>query len=479
MKLSFQERCVVVCFLALCVGNVFGQAPPVQTGTPPFGSFGGGPFDVVNQANLNVHFAIPIVHKAGRGMPFVYDLSYDSSVWQPASVSGQMTWKPAFNWGWGAQTAVATGYITYVKATAVCDWPPPKTGSYSIFSHWVYHDPYGASHAFGGTMESDSTNCDQGNTLTLGSVASDGSGLTLSASITSLGGLSTHVLTTPGGQVLNPPVNLTNGFGAAASTRTDANGNQISVSSSGVYTDTLNTTALAVTGQATPGSPLTLTYSGPNGLVAVLVHYANQSIKTNFGCSNVIDYPLTQVPLVSDVTFPDGAQYTFIYETTPGSGNSSYVTGRLQSVTLPTGGQINYTYAGGSNGINCADGSASGLTRQLSPGGSWTYARALVSGTQWTTTITDPTPQANQTVLNFQGILRNRTADLSGHSHGNRISRHGDLLQREHSGWNSVDLRYHCSGFANRKANIHADFAWRITEKDGYAVLRCGATCAN
>jgi hypothetical protein len=38
----------------------------VQTGTPPFGSFGGGP-DVINNANLNAHLTIPIVHKLGRG----------------------------------------------------------------------------------------------------------------------------------------------------------------------------------------------------------------------------------------------------------------------------------------------------------------------------------------------------------------------------------------------------------------------------
>ena len=44
----------------------------VQTGTPPFGSFSGGPFDTVNNANLDVHFAIPIVNKAGRGLPFYY-----------------------------------------------------------------------------------------------------------------------------------------------------------------------------------------------------------------------------------------------------------------------------------------------------------------------------------------------------------------------------------------------------------------------
>jgi hypothetical protein len=33
------------------------------TGLVPFGSFSGGPFDIVNNGNLNVHFEIPIVNK--------------------------------------------------------------------------------------------------------------------------------------------------------------------------------------------------------------------------------------------------------------------------------------------------------------------------------------------------------------------------------------------------------------------------------
>lgn len=41
----------------------------VATGLPPFGSFGGGPFDTVNLADLDVHLQIPIVNKPGSGLP--------------------------------------------------------------------------------------------------------------------------------------------------------------------------------------------------------------------------------------------------------------------------------------------------------------------------------------------------------------------------------------------------------------------------
>src|SRR5712691_8963588 len=93
--------------LVLAVGTASAQVP---TGTPPFGSFGGGP-DIIDLANLNSHVGIPVIHKPGRGMDFTYDLSYDSSVWYPVGSSGNQAWQPVYNWGWRGATEVATGYL--------------------------------------------------------------------------------------------------------------------------------------------------------------------------------------------------------------------------------------------------------------------------------------------------------------------------------------------------------------------------------
>ena len=60
----------------------------VDTGTPAYGSFGGGPFDAINLGNLNSHFAVPMVSKPGRKMGFSYAMAYDSSVWVPTGVPG-------------------------------------------------------------------------------------------------------------------------------------------------------------------------------------------------------------------------------------------------------------------------------------------------------------------------------------------------------------------------------------------------------
>jgi len=112
---------------------------------------------------------------------------------------------------------------------------------------------------------------------------------------------------------------------------------------------------------------------------------------------------------VDNIALPDGSSYSFTYEATPSvpaSGactplantyQANCVTGRIASVTLPTLGTITYTYSGGSNGIE-SDGTTAGLSRVVTPGGTWGYARSG-SGSAWTTTVTDP--NSNQTAINF------------------------------------------------------------------------------
>ena len=370
----------------------------VTTGTPPFGSFGGGPFDTVNLGNLNVHFVVPVLNKAGRGMPFSYNLSYDSSVWYPVGLVGSQTWKPVFNWGWVAQTAIATGYVSYSTGTFSCDG---GGGEYTIWSGFVYVDPWGTSHPFPfGKFERlvyDPHTCLDGSIFNYAEGATDGSGLNLSVSITTQGHLNPSKVTARNGNVYNPPYNA-----GGSATATDANGNQISVSSSGVFTDTLGTTALTVTGT----SPTYLKYTAPAGSTQYTINYQSYTVATDFGISGIQEYSPTANDLVDNIQLPDGSQYKFTYEQTPGScmpisGTYKYycVTSRIASVTLPTGGQISYSYSGGYNGIE-SDGSTAGLSR-TTPDSSipWKYARSGSDPT-WTTTVTDPL--TNETIINFE-----------------------------------------------------------------------------
>jgi RHS repeat-associated protein len=156
-------------------------------------------------------------------------------------------------------------------------------------------------------------------------------------------------------------------------------------------------TALTVSGGAP--NPQVFTYTTTTGTAAsVTINYAPYMVQTNFGCSGTNEFPATSASLVSSVVYPDGSTFSFTYEPTPGNGAA--VTARIKSITLPTGSTITYTYTGGSNGIICADGSASGLTRATTDGTA-TYVRSG-SGTTWTTTFTDAASPGNQTVINFQ-----------------------------------------------------------------------------
>src|SRR2546423_2088350 len=176
-----------LCLAVILVASSF-AASQVATGTPPFSSMASGPFDVINLGNLNVHFAIPIVVKAGRGMPFTYNLSYDSSIWAPVSVNGSLTWQPvnSGSWGWKGQTEAAIGYISFSTGTYQCidpNGPLPPHQQYitdTVYSSYAYHDYFGVTHRFPSSVAVDVGGCGDGATGITGTTT-DGSGYSITA----------------------------------------------------------------------------------------------------------------------------------------------------------------------------------------------------------------------------------------------------------------------------------------------------------
>ncbi|MBI3664251.1 MAG: hypothetical protein HY234_14530 [Acidobacteria bacterium] len=71
MKAALRISCLIGLFILIGSMPCLAQ---VATGTPPFGSFSGSANDVVNNANLNVHIAVPVISKPGRGMNFTSNL---------------------------------------------------------------------------------------------------------------------------------------------------------------------------------------------------------------------------------------------------------------------------------------------------------------------------------------------------------------------------------------------------------------------
>jgi RHS repeat-associated protein len=388
----------------LCLADTaFSQ---VQTGTPAFGSFAGGP-ETINLANLNIHLTIPVLHKAGRGTDFNYNLTYDSSIWNP--VYGG--WGPTSNWGWTSQSALSSGnlgYLTYTQTTTLCyDGQGHPTGADQYISNSTYYDPWGTIHHFSGYIDAKSGGC--GNSQVNTYPGYDGTGMMLQSP--------TGSIITPSGASISPPVNPTGG--GYSSSYTDRNGNQISSDGTGQIFDTLSSTAAVLT--ISGSNPLTFTYTAPSGAASYKMNFTNYTVATNFRVSGVNEYRSSAaVPLVSSIQLPDGSQYSFTYEPTPGSCNpyagTTCVTARIKSIKLPTSGTISYSYSGGTNnGGILSDGSTATLTR-TTPDGVWAYSQVKGTGAASSTTVGDP--QNNQTVIQFQGIYETQRKVYQGAATG-------------------------------------------------------------
>jgi RHS repeat-associated protein len=458
----------------------------VTTGTPPLGSFGSGP-DVINLGNLNTHIAIPVLHKAGRGITFGYDLSYDSSIWLPVTSNGIQSWKNMTDTNWGWTTSLpSAGHLSYSVSETDSSCYVGRVKEFQItinYNNWKYYDGRGTPHPIPGSSYTSNGPCDGSSKGGFSSTASDGSGYSMSVS-----GNTVTSLTARNGAIINP---YTQGV-----TLQDGNGNQITASS-GNYYDTLSgtTPVLVVAGSGTPSSPITYTYTAPSGANAsYTTRYTAYTVQTNFGCSGITEYGATANNLVSEIDLPDVAvnpndKYTFTYEVTPGDAHAPhYVTGRLASVTLPTGGTISYTYSGGSNGIECVDGSTAGLTR-VTPDGTWTYARSG-SGSAWTTTVTAPqcNSQTNQTVITFQQESTNNNFYETERQTYQGSSTSGTLLKTRFTCYNAASvpcnstaitlpitqrssyLHWPGSGGLESRTDIFYDSTYgRATETDEYA----------
>src|SRR5260370_18114625 len=370
-----------------------------QTGVPPFGSFTPHRFDLVNNANANVVFAIPIMSSPGRGLNLDFSLVYNSQVWKPVLNlnSGTTAWTPG-GWLLGTYNSPLNGTTTSQFTSTNGSSRLGTIQSYSITSHYnnfIYWDILGTPHPLPLSVTIVYNDC-TGNTTysgTYSGYATDASGYYASIPDPTVG--ETPNITTKSGvafQYNNGPAALT-----------DTNGNVISFSGSGSeidWTDSAGRLALKV---ITGTSSNQYKFFDPTGAYqTTTLNLAPFNVKTNFGCPGVIE-DSTTLTLPTSLVLPNNQTYTFTYEPTP--GNPGYYTGRIQRVTLPTGGYYEYDYTGANDGTSCSDGSTTGLNEAVSDGtntATWNFVR---SGT--TTTITTPqfadTPNAFDTVMTFTG----------------------------------------------------------------------------
>jgi hypothetical protein len=391
-------RAFVIAVLSIAFGyRCLAQAP--ATGLYQWGSFDNRGFDTINVGNLNVHFEIPIVNKPGRGQGFDYRIVYEGLIWSPSNANGSGTWVPDADWGFRGQlNGGLVGYLTFNSGRTGCPRPPNYSGPVpgNLTNNFAYHDPYGGTHRFVLSIKSCPMTDEDEGTITGNGSSSDGSGYVYNR-------LDGTVRSRTGG-IINPTYLGAQNTGSI----TDSNGNTVSNNGNGTFTDTLGTTPLTIGGGGNASSPRTFTYNvarqaDGSTTATVTMSYHTYTVATNFGCSDPLgnaigNYGPLQNDLVDRITLADGTYYQFNYEDTPGVAGAK--TGRLASVTLPTGGTISYQYSGGCNGNGLNSDGTTGSLYRVTSDGTRRYERSPVNGNATNTTLTDETG-SNQTLYQF------------------------------------------------------------------------------
>lgn len=385
------KKLLCLCAFLLVVGT--GLAQDTGEGAYAYASLDNRGFDAVNLGNLNTRFNVPLVNRQGRGLPFNYSVQYEGLVWQPVTSGATTTWVPDPAWGFSGLlngTAFA-GYLTHTSLSLACPRPSNYSGQIPPtyrYTNYIYHDQFGASHRFNYTSTGPCPLTNQAPSTSGNGSSSDGSGYSLSLSNTG------QVLTRQG-TLITAALSAT---GQDSTSITDPNGNTINSSGGNSFTDTLGETALTITGT----SPRVFTYpvtlqSGGATTASATISYKTYTVRTNFGCSGIVEYGSSSTSLVDRITLADGTYYAFAYEGTPNATDGA-VTARLASITLPTWGTISYSYTAGCGaGIN-PDGTVGSLTRTTSDG-TRTYNRGPVNSNATSTTVTDE--KNNQSVYQF------------------------------------------------------------------------------
>jgi len=391
-----------------------------QTGYPAFSSQANS----VNLGNLNETLTFPIFSKPGRGIPVNYALHHNSTFYTiiisggpghpgvplqsfsadlPFECLGCLPVPPKLGWDSNGNGLGVSpfGVGSVGSSSSACG------SSGSKFTNFTFMDPYGTSHPLPSSVVT-GTDPSCGPAQASG-YAVDQSGYFITANSSGSGTAQ---------DLAGNTFNL-NGY-PVATLVTDRNGNTISADfQKNTTTDTMGVTTLSVSGTTdSSGNPTSYIYSfpAPGGKTAsVVVNYKLYNIASNFGCPNIGEYGSNAVSVVDNIVLADGvSKYTFAYEPTPGATNGS-VTGRLQSVTLPTGSEITYGYPGSNGGISCVDGTILNLTRTTSDG-TTTYNRSVTTKTispcdgstcfqqQVSEVVTVTDPQGNQTVINFMPL---------------------------------------------------------------------------
>jgi hypothetical protein len=305
--------------LRVLVGILLAASLPVlaqtnvneEQGLKPFDSWHGGDLDSVSMSNGALTLHIPLSSYPQRGNIDLSFTAYSNTkqwVLVPTCFPNPINGGQTCNWNWkplprGGQLQkygqpfvdgvyVASSVDYWLQNTCDAEPPDPDSGQVSYDWNYAIVAPDGNGHALGNGV---SSGCQGFPLRTL-----DASGIIQSDANTVIMPSGTRYAFQSGQQVSIES--------RAPSSVTDANGNQISISSAGAFTDTLNRAIPSPAGVAAnlstcPGgssSAKTWTVPGLNaGTRTFKFCYSTVSIYTSFGDGH--DYPATNTSLLTAI----------------------------------------------------------------------------------------------------------------------------------------------------------------------------------
>jgi RHS repeat-associated protein len=436
---SFVRSVLSVSLLLVSVGTSWSQNDPAA-GLVPFSTQVPGLIESVDMATSNINVQIKVRDKIGK-LPFSYRLVMNSHAFVAPGCTGNpcsppprwlITGSPngGLNLGLVGQLnlGATVGYTSTPQEVNTCSPSPTIVSAFELTNFFIT-DSTGAVHpliSIGPIWLNAPANCTFASSGTDTTI--DGSGYTLVASPY------TYTVSTAGGNILLQSATFTvydrsgnayapnydplKAFPNPLVVVQDPDGATITSTSEPatygqwVLTDTLGEPAITETLQGGQSQSTDYQYTDVDGNTQTFqVNYSAYTQQTNFGCQGVQDLAPISVFLPSTVTTPTET-ISFTYETTRGDTHTPpYVTGRLASITYPTGGTVSYSYSGSNNGVSCSNGVVPTLTRTVNDNNGhisqWTYVNTNtnipgITNNPFTVMVTDPLN--NQTVYSFNGF---------------------------------------------------------------------------
>ncbi|HKW76518.1 MAG TPA: hypothetical protein VJN64_13400, partial [Terriglobales bacterium] len=331
------------------------------TGTPTFTTALPVEMGFTNVANGNLHLEIPLASFPQRGR-LVYNarLVYDSLIWKISGGAWQATNVPNSMGGWRLLTGGESGTVTYTTVSKACDTPPPIRYR-TLYSNFIWTAPNGTKHRFPISTMRDNTICQEG-VSSDDELADDSTGYSMSVT-----NYTSATIYAPDGTQVYPTV-------------MDTNGNFFSKDTSGNIVDTLGRTPITVNASGNPIIYSILNTQG--GTTDVKVTTTTVSADTSFGQSGVAECTTCSFTAIQSITFADGSGYSFTYD----SGTAAGHFGELTSMTLRTGGTVNYGYTTFADG---AGNHSRWLTSKAVGANTWNYTPLAQSQTAQQVTVKD------------------------------------------------------------------------------------------